>query len=214
MAKSKKREIRLIVFSIILIILIALSIIFDVAIVKSIEDYRSSILDYVFLSVTFASNAFIIFFFLTTLFLWNENKRRWVIPLWLSAVFSVIISFLLKIIVQRQRPFESGIVSVLTILFNEIKTGLNSWNFSFPSFQAVLVFSAIPILDKEFKKFKYVWIIFAMLVAFSRVYFGVHYLSDVLTGALIGYGIGYLMVLLEEKYKLGKIVIQKIGKKK
>jgi undecaprenyl-diphosphatase len=45
------------------------------------------------------------------------------------------------------------------------------------------------------------WLGFAILVAFSRVYFGVHYLSDVIAGAFIGYLIGYLAMNLEEKYK-------------
>jgi undecaprenyl-diphosphatase len=213
MARLKKRCTKWIISIIILIILIVFSIIFDAAIVKFIEGFRNSAFDYIFLSVTFASNVFIIFFFLTTLFLWNENKRRWIIPLWLAALFSALASFLLKILVRRQRPFESGVVSVLTILFSEIQAGFNSWNFSFPSFQAVLVFSAIPILNKEFKKFKYVWVIFAVLVAFSRVYFGVHYFSDVLIGAVIGYGIGYLMVLTEEKYGFGKRAIKRIIKR-
>lgn len=218
MSKSKKRGknkiVWVIIEVIILLILIGLSIIFDVAIIKSIQDYRNSFLDYILLSVTFASNVFIIFFFLTTLFLWNENKRRWIIPLWLSAIFSALVSFILKILVKRPRPFESGVVSVLTILLSEIKAGLTTWNFSFPSFQAVLVFSAIPILNKEFKKFQYVWIGFAILVAFSRVYFGVHYLSDVLIGAIIGYGIGYLMVIIEEKYGFGEKVIKNLKRKK
>lgn len=213
MTKLKKRLIKKIIPVVILISLIILSVIFDVVIIKFIQNYRNSVLDYIFLSVTFASNVFIIFFFLTTLFLWNEDKRRWIIPLWLAALFSVLISFFIKVLIRRQRPFESGVVSVLTILFSEIRVGFNSWNFSFPSFQAVLVFSAIPILNKEFKKFKYVWIVFAVLVAFSRTYFGVHYLSDVLIGALIGYLIGYLMVLIEERYEFGNRLIKKIIKK-
>ena len=44
---------------------------FDIPIIKFIGSLRTNNLDYFFISVTFASNIFIIFFFLTTLFLSN-----------------------------------------------------------------------------------------------------------------------------------------------
>jgi undecaprenyl-diphosphatase len=49
----------------------------------------------------------------------------------------------------------------------------------------------LPILDREYPHFRVFWIAFASLVAFSRLYLGVHYLSDVVTGAAIGYLIGF-----------------------
>ena len=73
----------------------------------------------------------------------------------------------------------------------------------------MLVFAALPLLNKEFKKFRYIWLIFALLVGFSRAYFGVHYLSDVFTGAIIGYLIGLSMVMIEEKYGVGKKLMKK-----
>jgi undecaprenyl-diphosphatase len=65
----------------------------------------------------------------------------------------------------------------------------------------MLVFSILPFLNLEFKKFKYVWIIFCILVSFSRVYLGLHFLSDVFLGGLIGYFIG-LFVLSYFKKKI------------
>jgi len=195
---------------IVLIILLVIIFLFDVSIIQVIEKSRNPYLDYGFLSIAFASNVLIIFFFLTTMFLWHERKRRWIIPLWLSCASSFAISFLLKIMVRRIRPFEEDIVTALRVLFYTLQNSFSTWNFSFPSFQAVLVFSALPILNKEYPKFKYIWLIFACLVAFSRVYFGVHYLSDVLAGAIIGYLIGMVMVFLEEKYGFGDKIIKKL----
>ena len=182
----------------------------DVFIIKVIESLRTTYLDYVFLSITFASNTLIIFFFLTTLFLWKEHKRRWIFPLWLSSFFSVTIAIFIKVLIKRPRPFHAGVVSVLQIAFHFMKDNFNTWNFSFPSFQSMLVFAAVPLLNKEFKKFRYIWFIFACFVAFSRAYFGVHYLSDVLAGAAIGYLIGFSMVLLEEKYSIGLKLMRKL----
>ena len=197
------KKIRFMIGLLVAIILTVIVFLNDVVIIQLIESLRNFYLDYVFLSITFASNAFIIFFFLTSLFLWGEHKRRWIFPLWLSSFFCVVVSFFIKILVQRPRPFHAGVVSVLQIAFHFMKDNFNTWNFSFPSFQAMLVFAAIPLLSKEFKKFKNVWIVFACFVGLSRAYFGVHYLSDVFSGAIIGYLIGYSMLLIEEKYSIG-----------
>jgi len=183
----------------------------DASAVKFIASLRVIYLDYLLLSVAFASNVFIIFFFLTSLFLWKEHKRRWILPLWLSSFFAILISYLMKIIIARPRPFQKRLVSALQIAIYFVKDNFSTWNFSFPSFQAVLVFSALPVLNKEFRKLKYVWFVFACLVAFSRVYFGLHYLSDVLAGAIIGYLIGLVMVKIEERYELGLKVMRKFG---
>ena len=88
-------------------------------------------------------------------------------------------------------PYQLELVSVAQGL---AENAHKVWDFSFPSFQAMMVFCAVPLLSKEFPKFKYVWVIFACLVAFSRVYLGVHFLSDVIAGALIGYMIGYFIM--------------------
>lgn len=210
---KKKKEgfkFKFLIGLIVSIILALITFKYDSQIISFISGLRNSCLDYIFLSIGFASNAFIIFFFLMTLFLWKEHKRRWIFPLWLASALSVIISFILKIWVQRPRPFEGGVVTVLGIALHFIKDSFETWNSSFPSFQAMLVFSALPILNKEFKIFKYIWFVFACLVAFSRAYFGVHYLSDVLMGAIIGYLIGISAVFIEDKYSLGLKLMKKL----
>ena len=184
----------------IVIILTIIVFLYDLPILKFVEDLRSPFLDYLFLVIDFFSNYFIVFFFLLTLFLWKA-RRKW-IPAVIGSVFvSVIVSLALKMIIRRPRPVFEG-VSILTVAFYENVLNFVSWNFSFPSFKAMFVFSVLPIINKEFRKFKYYWVLFAILVASSRVYFGIHYLSDVLAGALIGYLIGLIMINLSEKYKL------------
>ena len=203
----KKRNL-IIIFVVILSVIVSLY--FDSIIVKGFALTRNDFLDDFFLGITFASSGIIIFFVLTTLFLWKEHKRRWIIPLWITLGFSVVISFLLKILIQRQRPFQLGIVNTISILQ---KSSHLIWNFSFPSFHAMFAFCAVPILSKEFPKFKYIWIIFASLVAISRVYFGLHFLSDILAGGIIGYLTGVLFMKLETENKFGEKIYRKIFKK-
>ncbi len=201
------------VFIIILIMLIILNIIiflYDLQIIKFILSIRNKFLDYLFLSVTFISNKTVIILFLTILFLWKKNKRRWVFPLWVGSFFTAFLSYLIKISVARLRPFQNGI-SVLQTAFQIIENNFDTWNFSFPSFQTALIFSTLPILNKEFRNFKYVWIGFAILVGFSRVYLGVHYLSDVLAGAIMGYLIGFAIVLTEEKKSYGEKILRRVN---
>ena len=144
---------------------------------------------------------------MTSLFLWKEHKRKWILPLWFTLALSTIVSFILKVSVQRQRPFQLGIVSVLPILE---KASHTIWNFSFPSNHAVLAFCAVPLLSKEFPKLKYIWVVLAGLIAFSRVYFGVHFLSDVLVGGAIGYLIGALIVKIETKGKFFEGIYKRV----
>ncbi len=201
---------KIIIFWAIIIFAILVSLYFDSVIIRGISLIRTGFLNDFFLGITFISSEIIIFFFLTSIFLWQGHKRKWIMPLWFTLILSVVISFLLKITVQRQRPFQLGIVSVLPVLE---KISHTIWNFSFPSFQTMLAFCAVPILSKEFPKFKYIWIIFAGLIAFSRVYFGLHFLSDVIAGGLIGYLIGWFIIKTEKENKFWERTYKKVLKK-
>ncbi|MBB6275281.1 phosphatase PAP2 family protein [Porphyromonas circumdentaria] len=72
------------------------------------------------------------------------------------------------------------------------------WGFSFVSghaanFFAIALFTALSFRDRW-----YTLIVFllATLVAYSRVYLGVHFLSDIIPGAIIGLLLGYLFYRL------------------
>ena len=182
-----------------LVLLISISFLFDYEIVKAVSGLQNPLLNEFMVCITYGGSTLFILFFLTSLLLWHERKRRWIIPLWLSLFFSFLVTSLLKFLVSRPRPYQLGFQTVAIL---KTSFALNS---SFPSLHAAAAFSALPILDKEFPRFKFFWIIFACLVAFSRVYFSLHYLSDVIVGALIGYSISFFAVRLEEKYKYSSI---------
>src|SRR3989344_5889958 len=120
------------VIGIIVVFLMFLTLYFDAEIVRGVSLIRYEILDDFFMGITFVSSGIIIFFFLTSMFLWKEHKKKWILPLWFSLGMSVVISFLLKIAVQRPRPYQLGIVSSFELLE---KSSHLVWDFSFPSFQ-------------------------------------------------------------------------------
>jgi len=196
-----------IIIGLVVVCAILFSLYLDSEIIKAVSMLRNELFDKFFLWITLVSSEIIIFFVLTALFLWRENKRKWILPLWLCLGVSGMVSFLLKITIQRQRPFQMGIVPLLQSLESN---SYSIWNFSFPSFQTMLAFSAIPIISKQFPKFKYFWIGFAVLIGFSRLYFGLHFLSDVLAGALIGYLIGIIVIYLEKENKFGERIYDRI----
>jgi len=67
-----------------------------------------------------------------------------------------------------------------------------------------MAFAALPIIDKEFPKIYLFWVIFALLIVFSRIYFGYHFVSDVIAGALIGYFSGFVFLKLWKRQKKRK----------
>lgn len=172
------------------ILLFLASLVIDKNIKSIIDSIKNPAFDLIFGWFTGFINVFVILILVTTLFLFEEKKREWVFPLWLSFIFSFVISFILKLIIARPRPSIEIFYPLINIL-----------DFSFPSMHAMVAFSAIPILNKEFAELKWFWILFALLVAFSRVYLNFHFLSDVVFGAFIGYFIGVFVVYVERKYK-------------
>ena len=158
-----------------------------------VEKIKNPFFDALFGYITNFGNIFVVLILVTSLFLWQERKKEWIPTLWISYGAAIIVSFLIKISVQRPRPF-----------FKNFYPLINLPDYAFPSMHAVAAFAAIPVLDREFPKLKWFWILFALLILFSRVYLRVHYLSDVIFGALIGYAIGWIFMEIEIKHKIFK----------
>jgi undecaprenyl-diphosphatase len=70
---------------------------------------------------------------------------------------------------------------------------------SFPSSHATNNFALATILTYYFRKYRYWFYSIAALVAFSRVYVGVHYPIDISAGAILGTSVGLLFTLIATK---------------
>lgn len=209
MFDKKKRWIIGVIF---IAIVLGLSFYFDNEIIKFISNLRNLYLDKLFLVIKFLNNEIIIVILLTLLLLWKKKKREWILPLWLTMGITAIITVALKIIVHRLRPFSAGIVPLAAGII--AKASYLVWDFSFPSGDTSFIFCTIPIVSKLYPKLKYFWIGFAVLVGLSRIYFGLHYPSDVISGALIGLFTGMIIVKTEEKTKFFGRIYNKIFRKK
>ena len=112
----------------------------------------------------------------------REELSKGALLLFLSVALSGIFIIIIKIIVARFRP---------PALIHDNLFGFNWFEFgymvnSFPSGHATTAFSAFVALSLLIPKFSKLFLSIALLIALSRVVLGVHYLSDVIIGGIIG----------------------------
>ena len=120
---------------------------------------------------------------------WKGKKfRTWVrevVIVTVSVSGAYIITLILKMIVHAPRPFIA--------LSNIYPLVLETPHDSFPSGHATVFFALAVALYTYDKVWGSIFFVVAVLVALSRVIAGVHFPIDILTGAFIGSGIGYLV---------------------
>ncbi|MEK6934323.1 MAG: phosphatase PAP2 family protein [Nanoarchaeota archaeon] len=155
------------------LILASLSFLFDKAVSNFFFNSRVSDMS-IFMKFSEYTNGFFSLIFIGIFVLiW---KRKLILRYLLGFGFTAIIVYGLKELLQRLRPVEALLGS----------------GFSFPSGHASFAFFALGFIWGDFKKFKWFWLIFAMLIVLVRLYVGAHHISDVSFGVLIGLFLGNL----------------------
>ena len=96
----------------------------------------------------------------------------------------------LKYVVKRLRPF--AIHEVILRISPEEASRLDP---SFPSAHSAVAFIIATTLSHQYGKYRLLWYGIAGLVGLSRIYLGVHYPSDVIMGAALGYGVTKAIIL-------------------
>jgi undecaprenyl-diphosphatase len=71
---------------------------------------------------------------------------------------------------------------------------------SFPSNHAANMFAVMTFLSGVAPHFRFFFYLMAGLIAYSRVYVGVHYPFDVIAGAIVGFIIGKLLFMLFKRW--------------
>lgn len=138
---------------------------------------------------TFASPVFVLLAIVIILVI-ISNKKYGVL-LFINTIFIFLLNQILKLIFVRERPIELMLI--------------DEYGYSFPSghtMMAVAFYGFIIYiiwkmnLSKKMKKlFTVLLSILILLISLSRVYLGVHYLSDVLAGIFIASA--YLIIFIK-----------------
>ena len=134
-------------------------------------------------------------FYLVLLFLVIKNYKKQSIIIIIGIILLIICSDqissgIFKPIFERPRPCHNEAIKDLVYL----PTGHCGGAYGFISSHACNCFALATfithILKRHYHKIGWVMFVWASLVAYSRIYMGVHYPGDVLVGAIVGILVG------------------------
>lgn len=158
-----------------------------------LQTIHTPLLDKILAFITSLGNAGIIWIVLAVvLLILPKTRKTGIIVVAALLADLVLCNLILKNLVARVRPYDVN--TAIAIL---IKKPLD---FSFPSGHTAASFAAMTALFLA--KMKKIWIaalVLAVLIAFSRLYFYVHYPTDVLGGAVVGILSGIIGYAIVEK---------------
>jgi membrane-associated phospholipid phosphatase len=162
-----------------------------------INNFHNQWFDSLFSKFTFLGDG-IFALILCSLFLIFKKKRASLLTL-ITFIFSGLVAQLIKNIAQNPRPKLFFKPDVYVHFIDGVTV---SNNFSFPSGHTTTAFAVatIIVLISEKKIIQFSLLLIAILVGYSRIYLGQHFLLDVITGAFIGTLSSLITVYFAEKW--------------
>ncbi|MAG17908.1 MAG: hypothetical protein CL944_00335 [Candidatus Diapherotrites archaeon] len=155
-----------------------------------VQSFSTVSLDSFFLTITWLGNP-VLWISLAAFLYWKGDEKKSFF-LMLTILFATAVVGILKPLIGRLRPSEE----MFRVLDN-----LTESQYSFPSGHSATIAGIFGYYWEKFKhNARITGLIIVLLVLLSRIYLGVHFLGDVLVGALFGFLIGRLVHYLEKKY--------------
>ena len=141
-------------------------------------------LDPLFEAITYAGSFGAIWLLLALVVAREPWRRPW-LPARVGAtvLLAEAVQSTVKLLVGRDRPPLQNVGQEPLVALPHTP--------SFPSGHAVVAFAAATVLAAAVPRLRWPLYLLAALVAFSRVYVGVHYPGDAVAGAAIGVALGF-----------------------
>lgn len=159
---------------------------FEVELIRWLQSFRSDFWDFFFQFWTFFGEELVVIGILGFLYWCYDKKIGETIGL--TVFISLVLNSVIKVIFQRARPYVDPTHGIDGIRLD------TAGGYSFPSGHtqgAGVVFGSMAIWLKK-RWLTIVSIVIIVMVAISRMYLGVHYLTDVVVGGILGVGIAFL----------------------
>jgi undecaprenyl-diphosphatase len=153
--------------------------------------FQNPIFDWLMPFITEKYHWFPVWGLLIVLLLWKGGSQGRIMLLLIIPIILLsdqISAHVIKPLVARPRPC---IVLPDVHLLTNART-----SFSFPSAHAANFFALAAFLSYFYKKYRWWYYFIAALVAYSRIYIGIHYPFDAIAGALLGIICAYLVIYI------------------
>lgn len=165
----------------------------ELAVLDMIQKIHTPVLDTLMVYITRLGDGGFIWILLALLLLfWKQTRKEgfWMFVVLLLGL--VVGNLLLKNLIGRPRPFleNPGIALLIP----------PPGGYSFPSCHTLSSFGAASFGYLTNPKWGRAALALAFLIGISRLYLYVHYPSDVLAGAAVGAGLGFLVKKAEERW--------------
>lgn len=176
---------------------------FELTFLHALQDIHNGVLDSIMVGITTLGNAGILWIVTAVALLFFKKTRKCGITMGVALILGLIFgNGILKNLIARDRPcwVDESIKSALLIA--------NPKDYSWPSGHTLSSIECAIVIFYHKKVPGAIALVLACLIAFSRLYIGVHWPTDIIGGALLGCATSAAGILIVN------LIYKKIAEKK